>query len=143
KVLSIARMPLLPLAGIEEYRRLLLEEINDTCRFERVKLAGYREPSVLRQYEATAACSIYVDALEGKADLHSVFRQVVLRACERNADRQRCLGEAEKKLTDNWLVKREVFDFGWNNCVTSFNKRNTMGNNDKQSRLFSQFLAKY
>ena len=137
KVSAIAGMPLLPIKGIEDYRRSLLEEINDTCRFERSRLAGYRDPSALRQYEATAACSIYVDALEGKADLHSVFRQVALRSCENNTNRQRCLNEAEKN------VKQHVFEFGWNNCTNTFTKRNTLGNEKKRETLFSQFRTKY
>jgi hypothetical protein len=42
KLSAIARMPTLPLNGVEDYRRSLMEEITDTCRYEKIEIAGYR-----------------------------------------------------------------------------------------------------
>ena len=47
-----------PLRGIEEYRRSLLEEINDTCRFERIRLASLKQRCLfpLFSQERRATC---------------------------------------------------------------------------------------
>jgi hypothetical protein len=143
RISTIARLPTVPLNGIEVYRRSIMEEINDTCRFNKIRLIAYRDPSVLRQYEATAACSIFVDALEGKADLFSISNQIALKQCNQNANTQRCLEEHNKDLSDTARIRLYVLDFGWNNCVVPFLKANTMKNSDKRNRLFLQFLAQY
>lgn len=142
KLSALARMPTLPLSGIEDYRRSLMEEINDTCRYEKIIIAGYRDPAALRTYEASAACSVYIDALEGKADLRAVFDQTVRNQCKTNASPQRCLEKGNS--ADVVAMKIEVLQFGWhNNCANNFTKRNTMNNSDKKQKLFAQFLRQY
>ena len=144
KISKIAWIPTLPLVGIEDYRRLLMEKINDTCRFEKIGLAGHKNASALREHTATAACSVYVDALEGKADLHSVFNEIARNQCSKHADTKQCLGQYQKNSADIRQVKIDVLGFGWRSCVVPFIKINAPNNSSTiQPKLFTQFRARY
>ena len=68
--------------GIEDYRRALIGEIDDTCRFGNAEIRGLRDPSALREYTRAPACSHFIDALEGKSDIDKVFRETVLPAMQ-------------------------------------------------------------
>jgi hypothetical protein len=85
---------LVPLKGIEDYRRYLVDEVKDTCDFYRIKMQGYSAPSVLREYRPAAACTPFIDALEGKTDMMAMVRETIARSCKDNASPGRCAQDA-------------------------------------------------
>lgn len=126
-VLDVAsRLEFIALPGIDDYRRALMDEIKDTCEFETAGIRGFREPSALRDYQRAAACSPFVDALEGKRDIMAAFRQTVSQRCS-GADRAACIeredARAQKDDGNDW-VRLYLVKFGWNSCAGEFTRRN-------------------
>jgi hypothetical protein len=143
---SISRrdsVALLPLPGIERYRKIELEILRDTCAYEAAVLDGYRNPSALRGYAPAATqCARFVDALEGRTDLVSVWRETIQASCKKNPDPVKCelryFDEAEKPdgvehIRD--VVRRQ----GWSNCAVAYRKTNTIATGDTSRRLKEQF----
>ena len=120
-----SRLEFIALPGINDYRRALMDEIKDTCEFETAGIRGFREPSALRDYQPAAACSPFVDALEGKRDIMAAFRQTVSQHCS-GAEREECVerenARAQKDDGNDW-VRLYLVKFGWNNCASEFTRR--------------------
>ncbi len=142
-VLDVARrLEFVPLAGIEDYRRALMDDIADTCAFETVQIRGFRDPSALRDYPPAAACSPYVDALEGKRDLMAAFRQTVGERCggtdQACVDRE--LARAQKDDGTAW-ARLYLLKYGWNRCASDFTSRGADGQKREAMRtaLEAQF----
>ena len=124
KVLKTTReLELVPLKGIEDYRRAKVDEFEDACRFGNAEIRGLRNPSALREYTRAPSCSHFIDALEGKSDMMKVFRETAAQQCSNNASPQRCrdetLKEAEKP-DGAARVRLNLTTFGWNNCAIKF-----------------------
>lgn len=122
-----ARLEFVPLKGIEEYRQARIAALKDTCGYETARIRGFREPASLREYKPAAACSGFVDALEGKKDLIATFRQTVEQSCKRNLSPIQCtegeLANASKPDGAAW-VRLYLTTFGWQNCAVKYNYRN-------------------
>jgi len=117
---TVREFELLPLTGIEDYRRAKADETEDACRFGNIEIRGYRDPSALREYTRAPACSHFIDALEGKSDIMKVFRETVAQQCSDNASPQKCrdstLKEADKP-DGKERVRLNLMTFGWSNCA--------------------------
>ena len=114
-------LKLLPLPGIEDYRTAVVEDLRDTCEREVAGMRAVKGEQALRDYKpAVAACSEYIDALEGKSDFERVFRKTNEQSCQNNASpaacRNRAIADGEKP--DGAERKRlHVLIFGWSNCA--------------------------
>src|SRR5262249_8428062 len=82
-IATVTKLPVIDLPGIEQYRASRLEDLNDQCRFnEALARAGSGEPEALREYpKSVAQCGKFIDALEGKTDIKSVWRDMVNSYC--------------------------------------------------------------
>src|SRR5271154_2582651 len=81
-VTSMAQLKFIQLPGIEDYRRMFIEQAKDLCEFTNVEMHGFTNPGVLRDYEPAAkACSVFVDALEGGTDLKIFYRHAAEAQC--------------------------------------------------------------
>jgi hypothetical protein len=120
---SVANLPLLDLPGAEDARKLSLEQLEETCRFEVVEArAALGDPAALREFTPSAAqCSSYIDALEGKADLRATWCNMVNSYCHNNASPDVCKIEffsAEKRPNAEVRIKEDVLTYGWRSCTT-------------------------
>ena len=138
----VKSLKLLTLAGVESRRSAVLAELADSCRFDRLNAEGYRNPSVLRQYTPAAACFRYVDAMEGKSDLTTVYDEVS-RGCEDNANPKLCFAEVRKRRGNTGEMQVYVHNFGWNNCANAFTLRATADNTEKGLELGQALLKAY
>jgi hypothetical protein len=157
-----SRTEFLSLNGVEDYRQATIAEIKDACEFQTIYTRGVRDgvqfgsrmrrssavggflggllqpaPSALRDYQpAAAACSHFIDALEGKSDIVAEFRKTLDRNCSQNGAPARCvergLADLEKPDATEWAWTY-VLDFGWNNCAIKFMVRNA--DDQKRERL--------
>src|SRR3954470_11970298 len=117
---TVRDFELLPLNGIEDYRRAKIGETEDACRFGNVEIRGLRNPSALREYSRAPNCSHFIDALEGKTDMMKLFRETVTDQCSNNASPQRCRDSTLKdadKPDGKERVRLYLTMFGWNNCA--------------------------
>lgn len=116
-------LKLVPLAGIEDYRRAKIAETRDWCEFEAIKIRGFRDPAALREYTPAASCSKFIDALEGKSDLVAAFRETVDQNCKRNASPAQCaareLANLQKADGPDW-ARLYLTTFGWSNCAIKY-----------------------
>jgi hypothetical protein len=121
-----ANLTLLPLPGLEQYRRFDVERLRDKCDYDVVVLRSDDNPSALRDYLPAAACSRYVDALEGKADLGEIWRETIKTACKSNLNPDQCeqrrLEEAAKPDGGS-RMRHYVRTFGWQNCAVKYRKK--------------------
>jgi hypothetical protein len=125
---QISDLALIDLPGIEAYRKLKLEELEDGCRFGVVQIrAAAGDPAALRSYAPSAAkCSRFIDALEGKADIMTVWREMAASHCQRYASPHACRAEflsdeAQADAMDR--IRYSVLQFGWTTCSTPYVKR--------------------
>ncbi len=122
KTLELVRnIQLLPLKGVEDYRNAEIAGVKDWCDFESAKIRGFGNPAALREYQpAAAACSSFVDALEGRTDIMTTFREMVRQVCSRNASPASCAadftGQSQRPDGKDW-IRLQVTSFGWNNCA--------------------------
>lgn len=142
------RLQFLPLKGIEEHRRALVATMKDFCEFQTTKIRGFRNASALRDYQPAAACSRFVDALEGKTDTVTVFRQTVAQNCQQNASPSQCtsrgLADLGKPDGIDW-ARLYLLDFAWNNCAINYNRTNVDRDSIEQQRraLTAQFRREF
>jgi hypothetical protein len=138
------------LPGIEAYRKLKLEELDDECRFGAIKIrAASGDPAALRSYAPSAAtCSGFIDALEDKADIMTFWREMVNSHCQDNGSPTACRAhhfshEGEADAMD-W-VRNDVLDYGWNNCSTTYLKVNAdrKRSEEMHTALVSEFLLRF
>jgi hypothetical protein len=125
----VTDLAVLDLPGIEAYRKLKLEEIDDECAFDQVKIqAASGNYPALRSYTPSAAkCSPFIDGLEGKADLMTLWRDMVNSQCQKNISPTTCRDSffSNEKQPDGLdRIKRDVLIFGWNSCSTRYMKVN-------------------
>jgi hypothetical protein len=119
----VRQLRLLPLPGIEQYRRALIEKVQDACRFTTIQIRGRSDPKALREYAPAAACAPFVDALEGKTDIMKVFHDALRAQCQRNASPIQCVDrEIERSQRPDGMewVRHFLIGFGWNNCAIKY-----------------------
>jgi len=117
------QLRVLPLPGIEQYRRALIDTVQEACRFTAIQIRGYSDPKALREYTPAAACTPFVDALEGKTDIMKVFHETLRAQCQRNASPTQCVNrEIERSQRPDGMewVRHFLFGFGWNNCAVRY-----------------------
>jgi hypothetical protein len=142
------RLKFLPLRGIEEYRNAMIEEVKDACDFETVKIRGLKEPSALRDYKPGLSCSRFVDALENKTDIMTVWREAVDQQCKRNGAPAACAArnaaDAHRPNGMEW-VRLYLTTFGWSNCANAYTYRNVNAKQLGQMRadLEKQFVRMF
>jgi hypothetical protein len=115
------------LPGIEAYRKLKVEELDDGCKFGAIKIrAASGDAAALRSYAPSAAkCSRFIDGLEGKVDIMTVWREVADSLCQRFASPDTCKADFladEGKADAMDRIRYSVLQFGWNNCSTPYLK---------------------
>jgi hypothetical protein len=117
-------LPLVDLPGIEAYRKLKLEVLDDECRFSEIEIrAAYVDASALRSYTPSLAeCAPFIDALEGKADIMTVWRDLVNSHCPNKADPGGCLSAREGAADQMDRIRYDVLTFGWVKCSTPYKK---------------------
>jgi hypothetical protein len=76
--------PFVPLSGFEPYRRSLTDQVKDACEFQVIKMRGFSVPAALREYERASTCTRFIDALEGRTDTMTFFREFVDEYCKKN-----------------------------------------------------------
>jgi hypothetical protein len=122
------QVPFIALPDVKAYWATKVDEIRDSCAFEIAKVRAHRgEPGALRDYTPAAACSRYVDALEGKADLVQTWRNTITESCRKNADPKSCtsnnLASGNGPKGAEWM-RLYVLEYGWNNCAVKYLKVN-------------------
>jgi hypothetical protein len=140
------------LPGIEAYRKLRLEALDDECRFNELFLrALYGDVSALRAYTPSVAkCSSYIDALEGKADLMEAWRGLPgVSRCQspdeirKNPEVCRLYPELGK-FEDMDHVRHDVLTLGWSNCSARFTKiADTKRFDDLRAALAHEFDRRF
>lgn len=135
---AVDRLALVPLKGIEDYRRARIADGRDFCEFQITKIRGFKDPAALRDYKPGLACSAFIDALEGKTDLMTVFRQTLDQTCKNNAAPKQCvereLANLRKPDGPDW-ARLFVMDFGWSNCAVKHTLTQTEDRKREQLRL--------
>jgi len=144
-----ADLAVIDLPGIEEYRNLKLEELDDECKFDAIKIrAAAGEPSALRSYAASAAkCSPFIDALEGKVNIMAFWQEMVNSNCQNNSSPSTCRayhfshqGEADGM---DW-VRHDILTYGWNNCSTPYLKvADRKRSEEMQTALAREFVRRF
>jgi hypothetical protein len=124
---QLSSLPLIDLPGIEEHRRLKIDQLKDWCDFETAYLRGaLGDVTALRQYTPSAPyCSRFLDGLDGKADLKEVWREVVNSHCKTVRPEEACKAQffAIERAPDAVdRIKRDVLDYGWTSCSTRYVK---------------------
>lgn len=123
-----ASLPVIALPGIEEFRKLKIEELEDHCWFiTSLNRAKAGETAALREYTPSAEkCSVFIDALEGKTDIRAVWRDTIASHCRSNANPEECrtraLQEGSRPDADE-QIRDFVLGFGWNNCSTRYTRK--------------------
>ena len=137
-----AQVTFIALPELKAYWATKVDEIRDSCAFEFAKIRAHREPGALRDYKPAAACSRFVDALEGKTDLAQTWRGTITESCRNNADPKTCTSSNLAKGTGangaEWM-RLYVLDFGWNNCAVKYLKVNTAKTEGMRSALQQRF----
>jgi hypothetical protein len=122
-----ANLSVIELPGIEDYRRLRLEELEDWCRFNTLQsCAASGDPAALREDAPSAAkCSPFIDALEGKTDIRAIWRRVIDSQCQKNTSPEWCKADflkAESRPNLSERIKYDVLTYGWGSCSVPFRK---------------------
>jgi hypothetical protein len=141
---AAARLPFLPLKGIEEFRQARIGEIKDICAYQAAFIRGLKNASALRDYRPAAACSGFIDALEGKKDLQASFREVLAENCSLSVSPGECAQRGFADLSKPDGIERArlyLTVYGWSNCAVKYNTRNTEAQKLEQMRagLDAQF----
>jgi hypothetical protein len=124
-----SELSVIDLPHMEAFRKLKIEVLEDRCRFgaSSIRAAG-GEPSALRGYAPSADnCLDFIEALEGKVDIMTFWRQFVYSNCRGNAWPDKCGAASFSHEGDADVIDRarwEIFHYGWNNCSTAYLKGN-------------------
>jgi hypothetical protein len=141
---KIKSLKLLPDKMFETRRQTILAQLEDSCSYHKTLLAGYTDPSALRQYKPAAkTCARFVDALEGKTDLNAMFETVLQESCKDNADTASCLARGRKKSGNTAEMKVDVQGYGWNNCAIDFMLINAPQEQTERQKLSDVFLKRF
>lgn len=135
---KLADIPLVNLSGIESYRNRKIDNLSNECQFGVISFRGsLGNFAALREYgPAVGRCSRFEDALEGKIDITTVWREVVQSTCAKHFSPEACRAawfEKENRPDAGEQIRRDVFGYGWNNCSVEYLRQN---NNTKEMEMF-------
>jgi hypothetical protein len=121
KIAAAKNLPLLNLPGIEKYRELRVEHMEDQCRFGEVEIRAHLgDPAALREYTpSVTSCARFIDALEGKTDLRAKWRDMIASTCRDNTKPDECernFLSAQDRSNPTLRIKFDLLQYGWNNC---------------------------
>jgi hypothetical protein len=140
----VTSLKLLPDKIYEKRRQTILAQLEDSCNYHKTLLAGYTNPSALRTYTpASQSCQRFVDALEGKTDLNTMFETVLQESCKDNVDTAACLARGRKKSGNTAEMKVDVQGYGWNNCAINFMLLNAPQEQQERQSLSEAFLKRF
>ena len=141
KALSFLDMP-----GVEDIRARRLEQIADSCAFDRIKARAMRpgaSAKILAEFQPAAqACGRLVEKLDDPAGIRPVWRDLVAKSCATNGSPARCRKDglaAETKPDGDRLIREDMIGYHWTNCAVPFMKMNLEQERDQAAR---QALAK-
>ena len=128
---QLSELRFVELPGIEVYREAKVDQMKDECDFGvALSQAALGNPAALNSYApAVAQCSRFVETLEGKADIRSLWREIVTAQCATNAKPEACKAwdfADEGKPDGADRIRLRVLTFGWQNCAAKYLKRNTV-----------------
>lgn len=117
----LARLDLLDLPGIRQFRDEQFSAQREFCRFSAIVLrARLGETAAIHEFTpAPVACSAFADVLDGKTELEPFWRRFVPAQCANNGDPAGC-AERFQRLADqhgNAQMRDLILQFGWNNCM--------------------------
>lgn len=143
---ALVALSFLDMPGLDDMRTRRLDQIADTCAFERIKaraLAPGGSAGILAEYAPAApACAKIVEKADDPAALRPVWRALVQKRCVDNANPAQCRksGLAMENETDaDRLIRADVIGYHWTNCAVEFLKLNQDQARDDAAR---QTLAK-
>ena len=91
-----------------------------------------------------AECAPFIDALEGKTDIGTVWRDLVNSHCPNKADSSGCLYAREGAADQMDRIRYDVLNFGWNNCSTPYLKINDRKHSERmQAALVREFALRF
>jgi hypothetical protein len=122
---KLSSFPMIDLPGLQDYRNMLLLQLQGWCDFWQVFMRGSQgDTTALRSFAPSAGhCSIYIDALDGKVDVKEVWRKTVISFCARNYKPEACEAEhfaAEGKPDAAQRIRSDVLEIGWQNCSAAY-----------------------
>ena len=82
-------------------------------------MRGFSVPAALREYERASTCTRFIDALEGRTDTMTFFREFVDEYCKKNSSLPGCIEDLSAKNPRIFLL-----EFGWGLCANSYTSRN-------------------
>lgn len=142
---AIETLDLIDLPGVEAYRGLELEQLQDWCDFGVVLIRGtFGDISALRSFKAASqSCSRYADALEGKTDLTQMWREVITSQCKNNYKPETCMAAflaAEGQPDAAERIRSDVLTYGWQNCSVRYLKTSNTNPVSRDAALVEQEL---
>ncbi len=145
-------LSLLDIPGLEDLRARRLEQIADTCAYERIKaraLTPGGSARILAEYQPAAqACAKIVEKADDPAALRPIWRALVQKRCVDNSNPAQCrksgLALENEKDADR-LIRADVIGYDWTNCAVPFLKLNQEQEKDDAVRqtLAKEFRKKF
>jgi hypothetical protein len=124
---ALQSLVLIDLPGLEAYRRLKLEQLQDWCDFGVVLIRGtFGDVAALRSFKTSAlSCSRYLDAFEEEIDLRQIWRELITSECRDNYKPEACRAaflavEGQPDATER--IKSDVLTYGWQSCSARYLK---------------------
>jgi hypothetical protein len=150
KLGELATFRVIDIRGIDDYKKLKEKQLRDQCEFGNIFIRGaLGNVGALREYKPSSVhCSRFVDALEGKIDIKTVWRDVVNSSCETVYEPAACrasdFAHETKPDATEW-IRRDVFNFGWNNCSTPYLQVNETRKKAEaiRAKLEAEFHARF
>jgi hypothetical protein len=142
-------LPVIDLPGIEDYRKLRLEELEDSCRYNTLESrAASGDPAALREYTPSVKeCSVFIDALEGKTDIRAVWHGVINSQCQKSASPEWCKADFLKHGSapnSGERIKYDVLEDGWNSCSVPYLKTSDLQKGESmRMALEKQFRRRF
>lgn len=123
------------------------EDIREQYEFQLFRIQVYKNPDLLKQRTAPAACQKYADAITTKDEKKklAVWKELAIEQSGSNADPQRILNEFEARSQspdkeDYALL--DLFGFGYCNCVNRTNYNEETEINDSNYDAFDKLFEK-
>lgn len=121
----------LDMPGLADLRARRLEQIAETCAFDRIKgralVAGASARILLEFQPAAQACTRLIEKADDPAALRPVWRELVKKRCIDNGNPAQCRknGLALEGTKDaDRLIRADVISHDWSNCAIAFLKLN-------------------
>lgn len=118
-IAAIQTLQFIDIDGADEYRNVLIEQTKDRCELTKVQMRGLSSPTVLREYKpAIQACSVFIDALEGKTDFTKFAQHEIENECKDNGSPAQCVRSGMEH------PRLHIAGHSWYNCANRYTKEN-------------------